>query len=116
MGGKRIAEQVRRALVAAAKTGTVVATIDASGCGATDCAFNVPTPPEATTGGTGAVSSPGAGGAGSFDPNAICPNPQPPQPHPCVYAGHYPDSGSAVDASLDARVHDAAKLDGGRDR
>lgn len=32
MGGKRIAEQVRRALVAAAKTAPVVVAIDASGC------------------------------------------------------------------------------------
>ena len=33
MGGKRIAEQVRRALVAAAKVAPVAVAIDATGCG-----------------------------------------------------------------------------------
>lgn len=43
MGGKRIAEQVRRALIMAAKTGTVVVAMDAAGCGDDSlCAAEVP--------------------------------------------------------------------------
>jgi hypothetical protein len=40
MGGTRIAEQVRRALIAAAKVAPVAVVIDASGCGSdTSCAY-----------------------------------------------------------------------------
>jgi hypothetical protein len=41
MGGKRIAEQVRRALIAAAKTMAVAGAIDAAGCSSSSsCAYS----------------------------------------------------------------------------
>jgi hypothetical protein len=66
MGGKRIAEQVRRALIAAARTGTVVVAIDVSGWGcSTDCAEPYYPPAESGGGGGGGnLDTGGANGGG----------------------------------------------------
>lgn len=79
MGGKRIADQVRRALMLAAKVAPVVAAIDASGCDiepeneypcAAVCPRDYPCPPDAWGYGGGGYSpskkiAGSSGGAGA---------------------------------------------------
>jgi hypothetical protein len=69
MGGKRIAEQVRRALIVAAKVAPVAVVIDASGCGCTPCAGDPADKPN-LGGGMGGVSNTG-GFAGPWDSGPV---------------------------------------------
>lgn len=123
----RIGAAVRRALIAAAKTGTVVVAIDASGCegcssdcssAALPCDEQCLYPP---TGGSGGkympCGSPGTGGRSDIDACAAYPLPDARADGPARDAGTMRDAsldsagrtGGRRDASTGTRVHDAGK-------